>query len=204
MNNCRIFAVTSLITTGIMLATSCTTPTENKPDAISGATYRNSPQEVILPPETGEYRVLGVQKGLKNYVIRYDDTVFRGGEPYADSAAQALSKIGINSIISITPTENERQFCRKHGFTLIEIPFKKVPGPAATDVKRYIDTIKTGAGPFYVHCHGGTHRGGVLGVAYRVHILGWPYEEALVEYGRLGGDLLSDHTMLESVRRYQE
>ena len=38
-------------------------------------------------------------------------------------------------------------------------------------------------------------------MAYRVHVLEWPFEKALVEFGRLGGDLLADHTMLEAVRR---
>jgi len=170
---------------------------------VSGETPWYKPGTVALPPDAGEYEVLGVLEGLKKYVIKYDDTVHRGGEPYTDSAARVLHDIGIRTIISITPTENERQFCKRHGFTLIEIPFDNSAGPSAADLKRYRNTIKAGAGPFYVHCHGETHRGGVLGVVYRVQILGWPYQKALVEHGRLGGDLLGDHTMLEAARKDQ-
>ena len=85
----------------------------------------------------------------------------------------------------------------------MEIPFEKKIGPSADDLERYLEAIKTGDGPFYVHCHGGTRRGGVLGVAYRVHVLGWTYGKALVEHGRLGGDLLADHAMLESVFKHR-
>lgn len=34
-------------------------------------------------------------------------------------------------------------------------------------------------------------------------ILKWPSEKALVEYGRLGGDLMVDHVMLEAVKAYR-
>ena len=129
--------------------------------------------------------MLGVLEGLNKYAVRYDDQRYRGGAPYTDSAATPLRKYGIKTIVSITPTEHERDFCRKHGFAMVEIPFEKTKGPSQDDLRRYLGTIRTGVGPFDVHCHGGTHRGGVLGVAYRVHGLGWPYEKALVEHGRL-------------------
>ena len=58
--------------------------------------------------------------------------------------------------------------------------------------------------PLYVHCHGGTHRAGVLGVAYRIHKCGWPWEKALLEHGRLGGSLKDDHIMLASIRTLKE
>jgi len=110
---------------------------------------------------------------------------------------------GIKSIVSITPTDKERDFCKRHGFTLVEVPFDKVNGPSADNLGRFVETIKQGQGPFYVHCVGGTHRGGVLGVAYRLHHLGWTYERALVEFGRLGGDLKEDHLLLEAVKNYK-
>jgi len=110
---------------------------------------------------------------------------------------------GIRTIVSITPTDHERNLCRSNDFTLVEIPFQKEGGLSSEDLRRYLKTIKTGVGPFYVHCRGGTHRGGVLGVAYRIHIQGWTYEKALVEYGRLGGDLLADCKMLDSIRNTQ-
>lgn len=170
----------------------------------TGATPHGYAEDTVLPPPAGEYEVVGVMEGLKKFVVKYDDTLYRGGEPFAECAIESLRKLGIRTIISITPTDYERAFCQTQNITLVEIPFDKKPGPSKQDLKRYLDTIETGAGPFYLHCHGGTHRGGTLGVAYRIHFLGWSFQEALIEHGRLGGDLLGDHTMLEAVREQLE
>ncbi len=199
----RLWITTALIfMTLLITTTSCRSPLGTKTDAVTGATPTYKHKKTVLPPQTGAYEVIGTADGLKNYVIKYDDNLYRGGEPFADSAVASLKKYGIRTIISITPTDHERNFCKRNGFTLVEIPFEKTTGVSPSDLKRYLDVIKTKAEPFYVHCHGGTHRGGVLGVAYRVHIQNWPYEKALVEHGRLGGDLLADHIMLESVKSF--
>lgn len=181
-----------------MGAVSCRTVHEAH--AVSGASTQ-AEGKMILPPEADTYTVLGVRKGLKKFMVKYDDQVYRGGDPYSNDAAVTLREAGIRTIISITPTDREREFCKQHGFELVEIPFTHEMGPLPGDLHRFLGAIRAGKGAFYVHCHGGTHRGGVLGVAYRVMVLKWSYEKALVEFGRLGGDLLADHVMLEAVRK---
>jgi protein tyrosine/serine phosphatase len=200
MNSYPKILIICIVETLLMAAISCQASPPVKPDAVTGATLNYHPKEISLPPQAGEYKVLGQLKGLKNFVVKYDEHLYRGGEPYSTAAAPELQQIGIKTIISITPTDFEREFCGKYEFKLVEIPFEKTSGPSPADLNLYLQTVKTGTGPFYVHCHGGTHRGGVLGVAYRTLILNWPYEKALVEYGRLGGDLLDDHAMLEAVQ----
>lgn len=180
------------------IMSSCCSQKSPQVDAVSGATSKYIHGQVVLPPPADSYEVVGVVDGLKNYVIKYDDTLYRGGEPFAESALQSLEKLGVRTVVSITPTEHERKLCRENNLALVEIPFEKTKGLSRADLELYLNTIRAGSGPFYVHCHGGTHRGGVLGFAYRVHIQGWDYNKALVEFGRLGGDLLSDHIMLES------
>jgi len=182
------------------LCVSCRLIQITETDGITGATQPYTQNKIVLPPPHKDYEVLGVQEGLKNFTVRYDDQLYRGGELHANSAALTLYDWNVKTIISIAPSEYERNFCREHGFLLVEIPFDKITGPTATDLKCFKDTIRTGSGPFYMHCRGGSHRGGVLGVAYRVDILGWSYEKALVEFGRLGGDLRGDHDMLEAIR----
>ncbi len=185
---------------------SCVAPSEKtgRPDAVSGATPAYAAGDRgALPPACEGYEVLGVRDGIKNWAIRYDGVLIRGGEFCDDKASDALTAWGVKTIVSITPTDKEREFCKRHGFALVEVPFDKKQGPGAEDIGKFLDTIKTGKGPFYVHCVGGNHRGGVLGVAYRVHILGWPYERALVEFGRLGGDLKENHVLLETIRNYK-
>jgi hypothetical protein len=190
----------------LSMATSCISPTKEtaKVDAVSGATPKYAGGDRgELPPTCGNYEVLGVKDGIKNWAIKYDARVLRGGEFYADSAAKGLNAWGVKTVVSIAPSDKERSFCKAHGFALVEIPFDKTKGPSLADIGRFLDTLRTGTAPFYVHCVGGTHRAGVLGVAYRVHVLNWPYERALVEFGRLGGDLKTDHPLLETVRAFK-
>ncbi len=157
----------------------------------------------MLPPKGYDYEVLGVKDGLKSWAVKYDGVLLRGGEIHADSAAAAFKDWGVKTVISIVPGDKERDFCKRHNLALVEIPFAKTKGPSAADLKLFLDTVRKGAGAFYVHCVGGAHRGGILGVAYRVHVLQWPYERALVEFGRLGGSLKDDHAMLEAVRQFK-
>jgi protein tyrosine phosphatase (PTP) superfamily phosphohydrolase (DUF442 family) len=175
-----------------------------KADAVSGATpaYLGG-ERGALPPTNSDYQVLGVKDGIKSWAVKYDDKLLRGGQFYAESAAAALKDWNVKTVISIVPGDKERAFCKAQGLALVEIPFDKAKGPSDADIRRFLDTIKTGTSPFYVHCVGGTHRGGVLGVAYRVHIQNWSFERALVEFGRLGGDLREDHLHLETVKNFK-
>ena len=85
-----------------------------------------------------------------------------------------------------------------NGFELVELQFPKDSLLKKTLVK-FIKIIQTAPGPFYVHCHGGNHRAGVLAAYYRVKEENWSYEKAVIEFGYLGGDLKEDYPMLRSI-----
>ena len=170
-------------------------------DGRSGATSLSGSKKIELPPEGDDYQVLGERSGVRGVVVQYDDQVIRGGEPYKKSAAKTLRSLGIQTIISIVPTDVERAFCKKQGFELVEIPFDKTTGVSSNDVARLQKTIQTGVGPFYIHCNGGSHRGGTLSAAYRLTVLGWPFEKVIAEFDQLGGDPIADQNLIESLRR---
>lgn len=176
-------------------------PVDPETDAVSGASS-DAYQEVIFPPPGDDYEVIGVADGLKSFLVKYDETLIRGGEPYNGTAARTLKKYGVKTIISITPNDQERKFCANNGFELVEVEFSKDPGPSKESLDLYLQTIKNGSAPFYVHCHGGTHRGGILGMVYRMHVRNWTYEKALIEFGLLGGSLMKDHKMTGVVKSY--
>ncbi|MDP6525748.1 MAG: hypothetical protein QGI24_00780 [Kiritimatiellia bacterium] len=174
-----------------------------EPDAVSGASSGPG-KATMFPPPDNDYELVGVVDGLRLFTVKYDDLIYRGGAPYNAIAARTWKKYGIKTIISITPNDHERKLCLAEGFELVEIEFVKSPGPTQENLDLYLDTVRKGNGPFYVHCHGGTHRGGILGMAYRMHVQNWTFERALVEYGRLGGNLLEDHEMIEVVKNYKQ
>jgi protein tyrosine/serine phosphatase len=191
----------NLITlSGIALMTaSCQHPEPPAVDVVSAATMMKH-EIVVHPPTNSLYQVYAHQEGLKNYLVKYDDQVYRGGEIYIeDLALEVLEGFQIKTIISVTPTPEERAFCSAHGFNLVEVPFDAT-GPTAEDFKVLFAAFEEDQGPYYMHCKGGTHRAGILGAAYRMGVQGWSFDQAVIEYGRLGGDLKSDHVLIEKLR----
>lgn len=171
-----------------------------KPDAVSGATRQAAkPKQEKSPPTHPDYQLLGSRAGLKGSAVRYDAQLVRGGMPLTEQAAAAWKEWGIRTVISVNPEEEERRICEKHGLALVELPFPLEVGPGEEDLRRFLDTVRTGRGPFYVHCVGGTQRAGVLGAAYRIHHLGWHADRAVVDFARLGGNLQENHHMVEKV-----
>ncbi len=171
-------------------------------DAISGATtkyVRN--KSTILPPKSDSYITIGSMPGLKGFVVKYDDNFYRGGELYSEEGIQSLKSLNILTILSVTPTEVERKMAKKYGLALFEIPFTKDTGLSEVDLQKAIHILKKENMPIYVHCHGGTHRGGILGIVYRIYKNNWSLEKALLEYGYLGGSLKDDQKMIQSIKK---
>ena len=160
----------------------------------SGATKKNKgkKKEIVLPPAGDTYKVLGELNGLKNFAVQYDANFIRGGDILTGAAAAQLKKLNIKTVISISPTDFERKFCKDHGFKLVELEFTKDPGPSAKTLLSYIEALRINPAPYYVHCHGGAHRGGILGILYRVVKQDWKLEKATKEFVQLGGDPKKD------------
>jgi protein tyrosine phosphatase (PTP) superfamily phosphohydrolase (DUF442 family) len=167
----------------------------------SAKTGASAKHKVKLPLEGETYDVVGQVEGLDNFVVRYDDRFYRGGQVASSKGARWLREKGVRTVISVTPDDAERALVAEHGMMLVELPFETGKMSPA-HVAAYLHAIDRNPGPYYVHCHGGTHRGGVLGVAWRMHVEGWAYEQAEAEFDRLGGDPVADAQMLEAVRDY--
>ncbi len=180
----------------VLLSSGC--DKDGQVEAVSGSTLKADKIEV-LPPANDFYFVIGKVDGLKGTIIKYDDTFYRGGEFLSGKGVRYLKDSGIKTIISITPTDIEKKFCKDNGLELVLCEFDKL-GPSSELLAKYLEVLKTKEAPFYVHCHGGSHRGGTLAAAFRVHIQGWDYDRALIEYGRLGGNLKDDYRLIESIR----
>ncbi len=169
-------------------------------DTKSGASvYTNKP----LPKKGKDYKVLGYIKGLKNFVIKYDEKLIRGGDVLNEKGIKALKKFGITTIFSISPTNTERSLAKQYGIDLKEIEFLNQKPIPLNILHMFIKECKDSSKKIYLHCHGGTHRAGALGVAYRMHVLKWNARRAIKEFAKLGGNLKSDGIIIESVKRYK-
>lgn len=195
--------IISLITVASALVVSACTTTapENtetkKVDTVTGATKPH--KEVVLPPARPGYKVLGHVDGFNNFMVEYSPSLIRGGQIYlADLADEALTNFGVKTIISITANDEEREFCKANGYELVEVPFQK-SGPSPEVYAKFFEGVENAKGPIYLHCMGGTHRAGILAAAYRMKFENWSFDKALIEYGRLGGDLGKDEAMIKTL-----
>ena len=156
---------------------------------------------VSLPPKADTYEVIGWRKGLRNYVVRYNERLYRGGRITGPEGVAALKEWGIRTVISITPDEKERSYVRSAGVKLVEVPFQRKTGVPPAMLAKFLQAVQAEPGPFYLHCLAGCQRAGALAAAYRIHVEGWDFHKAAVEFGRLGGSLKNDHKLLETIRR---
>lgn len=172
------------------------------PDAVSGASGIGD-RTMPLPPQVGEYAVIGWQPGLAGYVVKYDERMYRGGNPVSEDGMKVLETLGVKTIIAIAPGDEARKYARSHGMEYVELSFEK-GGVIPPEVREaFLKAVRANGEPFYVHGHGGRHRAGVLCALYRLEEQGWDFDAAAIEFGRLGGSLKDDFLMLESIRPKQ-
>jgi hypothetical protein len=173
-------------------------------DAASSAseTYVVDPY-MILPPRSESYKVIGVVDGLKEFVVQYDKNLFRGGEPYSNNAVTELKKMGVTSIICITPSEVGRFRSNLYGFNLVEIPFASTTGPSPIVLNKFFQAVANQDEIFYLHAHGGAHRAGIIAMAYRIYRQHWETQDAIAEFELLGGSVLESGVMIQNVLAYK-
>lgn len=135
-----------------------------------------------------EFNLIGEIPGIYNYVVQYSDDVYRGGKVTSKKGMKYLKEtLGIKTIISILPSENERAWAKSYGILVVEVPFDLPLGPTGGDVRFMLEVINDQtACPVYIHCGGGTQRGNLMCTYYRED-LGWDPEKVHAEYKALGG-----------------
>lgn len=137
-----------------------------------------------LPPEGDTYQIVGKRDGIRFYIAKYTDSLYRGGDILNRSGADALKQLGIKTIVSVDPSDDERAIAKEYGFALIEIPFGWYDLKKA-DLDRFLATVDQGQGPYYVHDMYGPIQAGALLAYYRMHRQQWSVDDAIKEYYRL-------------------
>ncbi len=157
----------------------------------------------VMPPKADDwnhqhYEVLGKKDGLKNWLVRYDDHLYRGGELESADGARSLADLGIKTVFAITSVDQERQWLENEGIEVVDLSFAKNAKLGKRRIRRIAEQINSHPTPAYVHCVGGTQRGGVVGVMYRLS-QGWEPDQSLLEFAYLGGSLKANSKTLKAV-----
>jgi protein tyrosine phosphatase (PTP) superfamily phosphohydrolase (DUF442 family) len=157
-----------------------------------------------LPFEGETYDVVGYRKGIRFYVVKYDEGLYRGGDIRSEQAAATLAnEFRIKTVISVTPTEKERRFARRHNWNLVEIPFSFYD-VTEHDFEAFEAAMDKYPGPYYVHCFGGEVRAASLLADYRIQKQGWSYDKAMDEYWRLRNNPWDSLTLVGIIKKRAE
>ncbi|MCE5277958.1 MAG: hypothetical protein ABFD92_00905 [Planctomycetaceae bacterium] len=135
-------------------------------------------------PEGDAYKVTGYRDGIRFYIVQYADKIYRGGDITSEAGIAALKELGIKTIISITPSDRERELAAAGAMTLVEIPFGAMD-MSADHLSQFMSAVDKSPKPIYVHDFDGTLRAGALMAHYRIHKDKWSYDRAMHEWHRL-------------------
>ena len=91
-------------------------------------------------------------------LLQLTERIYSGGEPEDDQAFQELAKLGVRTIVSVDGARPDIALADKYGLRYVHIPigYDGVPVEAGL---QFASLVKNAAGPFYIHCHHGKHRG---------------------------------------------
>jgi len=152
-----------------------------------------------LPPAGDTYTVVGYRDGIRFYVVKYNDQFYRGGDLLDRRGAEALKALGIKTIISVSPDDQERALAKEFGFGLVEIPFGW-NDMSQDHLDRFLAATRGSPGPFYVHDTFGINQAGILLAHYRIHVERWSVEKALDEYWRLDANFWDSIHMVQVLK----
>ena len=120
---------------------------------------------------------------IKNFG-KMDERFYRGALPKKLEDFRALKELGISTVIDLQAEakEAEKLMVESLGMRYVNIPMVAKKYPLPEHVEAFLKLVEEpSTGKFYVHCHGGRHRTGVMGAVYRFNHYGWNYEQVYDE-----------------------
>lgn len=130
------------------------TPDALAKSLLAAASLRaTEPADATAHHATQRIEISGVQNAF-----RATERIYSGSQPEGDAAFAAIAKLGIKTLISVDGSQPDVEAARKYGLRYIHLPFG-YDGVPTNRVAELAKAAASGAGPFFVHCHHGKHRG---------------------------------------------
>ncbi len=166
-------------------------------DAVSQAT-----KEWQWPPFGYTYQVT-VVPGIDGYIIVYDNNLYRGGDLSPEAVGQ-LKNFGVKTVITIDPDPELAEMVKSAGLKLVAFNWKNRRIMEPETLEQFLKLIKENSAPLYLHSKEETQDAGILATIYRIYLENWPYEKAIIEYGRIGGSLKDDDRLLRAIMKKEQ
>lgn len=122
--------------------------------------------------------------------FKVDDNLYRGRQPgpadYAD-----LAKMGIKTILDLRGGSihkpHERREAQSAGLNYVSVRLSGIWEPHDSQMAEILNLLNDSSkGPFYVHCHRGADRVGMVVACYRMAHDHWTNQQALAEARKEG------------------
>jgi protein tyrosine phosphatase (PTP) superfamily phosphohydrolase (DUF442 family) len=136
--------------------------------------------------------------GIEN-AFRAADRIYSGSQPESDEAYAAIAKLGVKTIVSVDGSKPDVEAAHRHGLRYVHLPF----GYDGVPTSRVVELAKVSAeaGPFFVHCHHGKHRGPAAVAIMCLAKEEWTREEA-VEWLHEAGTAVDYPGLYRAAREY--
>ncbi len=152
--------------------------------------------KVIAPVAPVRLGIPGVENAF-----RVTSRFYSGSQPEGDAAFEALSHLGVRTIVSMDGAKPDGERARKYGLRYVHLPigYDGVKPLRALQLERVASTIPC---PVFVHCHHGKHRGpAAIAILCRA-AEGWTTEQA-ESWLHEAGTGLEYPGLYRSVREFQ-
>lgn len=111
-------------------------------------------------------------------LFRATTNVFSGNSPDSDEAFAEIAKLGVKTILSVDGAKPDAEMARQHGLRYIHLPIG-YDGVPSNRVIELVKAAQSAAGPIYVHCHHGKHRGPAAVAVICEATAGWTTNQAV-------------------------
>jgi hypothetical protein len=117
-------------------------------------------------------------KTLHN-VFKLEGGLYSGDAPEGDDGFRELQKFGVKTIISVDGSKPNVELAHKYGMRYVHLPigYDGLPKSRALELTKAVQ-VSGAAGPIYVHCHHGQHRGPAAAAVICRATQGWSAEKA--------------------------
>lgn len=111
--------------------------------------------------------------GIEN-LFRLSPRFLSGGQPEGDEAFQALAALGVRTIVSVDGQAPDLERARRYGMRYVHLPigYDGIPDDRALALAK---VAREAAGPVYIHCHHGKHRGPAAAAVCGMVAEGWDH-----------------------------